>query len=271
MCLTIIGILGKVLSGFLFSNVFLIAATDSGEKFLGIPISQSATIPYFCIFGGVCLGLLVTCVMLFTITYITSLIGTMSFLLLGGVLYSDIFNSSAASALIFWFAYVMAGFGLFIPDGLIMEVSSQKFFEMNLFLGFLGHQVPIIAMDLLRNGYWRTFVGVFWTCFGFCFLMAVIIIIFVSPYPSITDWGIIQIQRFIIFKQVKNYAPPHVNGTVEIAGGNLIETLFVIQQQQNGRIQFVPAVVNENTESSAPPAYEKPPAYKTVVDPTEIK
>lgn len=135
--LSFMATMSKGLNGFLFSNIFLFLTMYEQQW----QFPRLEFIPYYFILGGIIFGIIVSLSVRIKHFYPGTLLFQSIFIVLVGFLY----RNSEHSAVFFWIFYAIAATGCFVPDVTIMEVSKPGMYELNLFMGFLFEQVPIIV------------------------------------------------------------------------------------------------------------------------------
>lgn len=204
--LTIIAVCSKLLSGFVYNNVFLLLTMIAQTAITGNHF-MLMTISHYFLLAGIVLGISITLSARIKVMYPVVLIGKVICLTIAAICWTKF--SYIASGVFFWMFYLIGGAGVFVPDVAIMEVSHPAIFELNLFFGFALEQIPIIvSIYLVRFEPWAVLLrsGPLWASVGICIGLAVLMtFLFGFFYPNTFHLRVLEIQRLILFNNKERF------------------------------------------------------------------
>lgn len=199
--LTLIAIVSKLASGFMFNNIFLVLTIAAQSEFLSPRQPMLIAILHYCSMGGIIVGIIVSLSMRVRLQFPLVLIGKSVFLIIAAVCYTA--RIYRFSAIFFWVFYVVGSAGLFLSDVAIMEVARPQLMELSLFLGFFVGQIPIIVSiyfareELSHVLYWG---DVLWVNVSVCVAVAIALAILVGAlYPNTHRLKVLEVQRLILY------------------------------------------------------------------------
>lgn len=206
--LALTAILSKASTSFLYNNIFLLVALSAQTRLVGSHGMWYSILHYFML-AGVVIGMIMSLSMKIKLQYPILLVVKCVFLIVAGISWTA--RNYEVAGVFFWLFYLVAAASVFIPDVAIMEVSNPNVYELNLFLGFLVEQIPIIvSIACVRNDFFRIVYGneYLWTNIGICVGITVVVsILFLARYPNTYHLRVLEIQRLILFNTTRGFEP----------------------------------------------------------------